>query len=140
VTRAVPAAFHQRGFTLIETMIVVLVLSVAAMGIAGLISNVFKQQSSMDASQVRSQLVVECAEQILAVRKYNKDGFEAIAQGTTYGTNACGGITALSGYTVATVTVTDSYSHAACASVTNCKLVQVTQDGGTALTFLLVDY
>jgi hypothetical protein len=38
------------------------------------------------------------------------------------------------------VTVTDSYVHAACASVTNCKLVEITQDGGTKLSFLLVDY
>jgi prepilin-type N-terminal cleavage/methylation domain-containing protein len=140
VTPVVPSPQIQRGFTLVETMIVVLVLSVAALGIAGLIGNVFKQQSDVDATQVRTQLLTECAEQILAVRKYQKDGFATVIQGATYGTNACGGIPPLTGYAVASVTITDTYAHAACTVSTNCKLVEITQDGGTALTFLLVDY
>jgi prepilin-type N-terminal cleavage/methylation domain-containing protein len=144
---AVGKTIRQRGLTLVETLMVVLVVSVAAMGIAGLVGNVFKQQSSMDATQVRAQLQVECAEQIMAVRKYYKDGF-ADVKTANYGPNLCGtvtngGVTALSGYTVATVTVTDAYTgpySGACPITDNCKLVEITQDGSEKLTFLLIDY
>jgi prepilin-type N-terminal cleavage/methylation domain-containing protein len=131
---------RSRGFTLIETMMVLVVLAVAAAGIAGLQGNFFKQQSSMSTLQVKNQLLLECAEQILAIRKYYSDGYFAIASGTSYGTNLCGGLTALSGYTVPTVTITDPYSGAGCPTGGTCKLVVISESGAASITLMLANY
>lgn len=130
-----------RGFTLVEVMMVLVVLAVAATGIAGLQGNMFKQQSSISKLQVNNQLLLECAEQILAVRKYTSDGYYNIATGTSYGTNLCGGLTALSGYSVPTVTITDPYTGTACPSGSSCKLVVISQTGAAAsITLMLTNY
>ena len=128
-----------RGFTLVELLMVLVVVAVAAAGIAGLQGNMFGLQSSVSRLQVQTQLQTECAEQILAVRKYHADGFYTITAGAAYGTNACGGITALSGYTVPTVTITDPYTGAACPATSACKLVVITQTGASPLSLLLVN-
>ena len=119
---------------------VLVVLAVAAAGIAGLQGNMFKQQSSVSALQVKNQSLLECAEQILAVRKYSADGYYTIASGTSYGTNACGGLTALSGYSVPTVTITDPYTGAGCPTSGTCKLVVISQSGAASITLMLSNY
>jgi prepilin-type N-terminal cleavage/methylation domain-containing protein len=129
-----------RGFTLVETLMVVVVLAIAAAGISGMQGSMFKNQSTISSQQIKNQLVLECAEQILAVRKYSADGYYTIASGTSYGTNACGGLTALSGYSVPTVTITDPYSGAGCPSGGTCKLVVISQTGASSLTLMLANY
>ena len=134
------AASQERGFTLVEVMMVLVVLSMAAVGIAGLQGNLFSNQASVSALQVRTQLQTECAEQILATRRYSSDGYTTIASGTSYGTNICGDLTALSGYSVPSVAVTDPYTGTACPSTASCKLVVISQTGATSLTLMLVNY
>jgi prepilin-type N-terminal cleavage/methylation domain-containing protein len=129
-----------RGFTLIETMMVIVVLAVAGTGIAALQGNMFSKQSNISTLQVKNQLLLECAEQILAVRKYTADGFYTITSGTSYGSAACGGLTALSGYTVPTVTITDPYTGAGCPSPGTCKLVVISQTGASSVTLMLANY
>ena len=130
----------EHGFTLVETILVVLVLAIASTTIVSMQGNLFRQESSVSDVQVRTPLQIECAEQVLAVRKYMSDGYQTIAS-PSYSTNACGGIAALSGHAVASVTVTDPYTGSGCpTSVGACKLVVISQDGGTPVTLMLVEY
>jgi Tfp pilus assembly protein PilV len=128
------------GFTLVEALMVVLVLAIAGSAIVSMQGNLFSQQTTLSTSQVQTQLAQECAEQILAVRRFASDGFNTVVSGSSYGTNACGGITALSGYTIPSVTFTDPYSGTGCPTGYSCKLVTISQDGGSTLTLMLVDY
>lgn len=129
-----------RGFTLVESLIVIVVLALAGSAIVALQANLFSRQTSVSDVQVRTQLQLECAEQILATRKYMSDGYETI--GTTYTTtpSACSGITALSGYSVPSVAVNTAYSGSACPLSGNCTQVTITQTGASPITFLLVDF
>lgn len=134
------AANPERGFTLVETMMVVVVLAIAAVGIAGLQGNMFSNQANVSTLQVKTRLQAECAEQILATRRYYSDGYTTVAAGTSYGTNLCGDITALSGYTVPSVAVTDPYTGTGCPASASCKLVVISQTGAASLTLMLVNY
>src|SRR6185369_5915463 len=113
-----------RGFTLVEALMVVLVLGIAASAIMSMQGGLFAQQTTLSTSQVQAQLQQECAEQILAVRRFVGDGFDSI-NSTSYGANACGGITALSGFTVASAVVTDPYTGTGCPTNYSCKLVTI---------------
>ena len=58
-----------RGFTLVESIIVLVVLGIAAVAMISLQGNIFYSQSSSKDIQVGAQLMQECAEQILAMRR-----------------------------------------------------------------------
>lgn len=124
-----------RGFTLIETLITMIVLSIAAAAIASLSSNILYGQSYNKNIQVGTQLMQECAEHILATRRatsYNNWGTLTLSCPTSI-------FPALTGFDAPNVTVTngDSSSISACPSATanSCKLVviQVRPTGGAYL-------
>jgi len=127
------------GFTLIETIMVLVLLAIAAVGISSVQGNIFARQSSVKDLQVRTRLLMECAEQILAVRRHMEDGYEQVAT-TSFGTNLCGGVPVLAGYSIPSVTITDPYSGAACPTGSSCKLVSITQAGMTPVTVMVADY
>lgn len=56
-----------RGFTLVETLIVMVVLGIAAVVVGNLSSNLFKGQSANRGIVEGAQLMQQCAEQILAI-------------------------------------------------------------------------
>lgn len=58
-----------RGFTLVESIIVLVVLAIAAAGIATLSGNIFNGQDENKELQISMQLMQECAEQVLALRR-----------------------------------------------------------------------
>jgi prepilin-type N-terminal cleavage/methylation domain-containing protein len=126
------------GFTLVETILVVMILAIGSVAVIRMQGNLFSQQTNVSTLQTRMQLQVECAEQVMAVRRYRENGYDAI-DNPTFTTNTCGGITALSGSTVASVSTSD-YTGAACPVSGNCKRVDITQDGLPAVTLILVDY
>lgn len=138
--RARPGRFAaHRGFTLIETLIVIVILGIAAAGIASLQSSIFSGQSDSRALLVGTQLMQECAEQVLATRR--SSGYAAANSMTA--TESCSAMT-LTDYTAPAVTVTEGNSAtanmSACPTGSNCKLVEITQGGITPVTLLLVSY
>jgi prepilin-type N-terminal cleavage/methylation domain-containing protein len=129
-----------RGFTLVEMIMVIVLLAIAGAGISSLQGNLFTGASSVKDMQVRTPIMLECAEQVLAVRRFTEDGYAAVNT-AAFGTNLCGGMTAPSGYTVPSVTITEGYTGPACPSgSSNCKLVVISQNGMTPLTLMLMDF
>ena len=128
-----------RGFTLVETIMVLILLAIAGAGIASMQGSILRGQSSVKDLQIGTRLMQECAEQLLAVRRFTIDGYVAITT-SNFGSNTCGGVTALSGYTLPSVTFTDPYTGADCPTGRPCKLASITQQGLPQLTLLLVDY
>lgn len=63
------------GFTLIESIIVVVVLSIAAVTVAQLAGNIFNSQANNKTLQVGMQLMQECAEHVLATRRSSASGY-----------------------------------------------------------------
>lgn len=126
-----------RGFTLVETLIVMVTLGIAAVTIATLSGNLFKGQSANRDIVVGTQLMQECAEILLVTRR--NAGYASV-NSTNFGTNKCGPMTALGSYAVPSVTLTDPYSGGACPTGGTCKTASISQGGMTPIVLLLVDY
>ncbi len=133
------------GFTLIESIIVLVVLGIAAAGIISLQSRIFSGQSDIKNIQIGVQLMQECAEQVLATRR----GSGSYAAVTIGGPSPCGGMTAFvdttvtpnKTYSIPSVTTQDYTGGTGCPTGgTNCKLVLIKQDDLTPITLMLVSY
>jgi type II secretory pathway pseudopilin PulG len=143
---------RQRGFTLVESIIVVGMLFLAAGAIISMQRNIFSGQSVNTGMQVGVQLMQECAEQILATRRSSSSGagYAAVTAGSN-GTGTCGALGNYGGYGTPTVTV-DPDTSAACPTIlgvqATCELVTITvsktgfttDTGLTPLILLLVSY
>ncbi len=127
-----------RGFTLVESIMVLVVLGIAAAGIISLQGRIFSGQSDIKNIQVGVQLMQECAERVLATRKGSSDGYAAVTS-PSFGSNACGGMTAFGSYLIPSVTLTP-YTGAGCPTSGICKLASITQGGLTPITLMLVSY
>lgn len=132
--------FKTGGFTLVELLIVMVVLGIAAVTIASLSANLFRGQTESRALAVGTPLMQECAELLLA--KGRADFADADLASSTAATTACGTISQ-SGYSAPVVTVTAGHSStsglSACpfSSGSDCKRVSVSQDGLAPLVFML---
>lgn len=125
-------AIASRGFTLIETIIVMVVLSIAAVAIINLQGNVFYGQSNNKDLQVGAQLLQECAEQVIAVRR--KSGLNAVT------TSTCNALGNYGGFGVPLITITDDNTGVACPTGGNCKQVMITlSKGGSSLTPVTIE-
>ena len=58
-----------RGFTLLETVIVILLLAIASAGIINLNGGLFTNASQIRNLQINTQLLQACAERVMAVRR-----------------------------------------------------------------------
>lgn len=58
-----------RGFTLVETIIVMVVVAIAAAGITIMTGNIFSSQEDNTTLQVGMKVAQECAEQVLATHR-----------------------------------------------------------------------
>jgi prepilin-type N-terminal cleavage/methylation domain-containing protein len=116
-----------RGFTLVESIITLVILSLAALGIATLSGNIFNADAGNKDLQVGVQLMQECAEQVLAVRRVS-------GYATTPSCNVST-MPAFSGFGAPSVTTT-AYTGAACPTGGSCKqvVISVTPAGGASLT------
>lgn len=122
---------RNQGFTLIELIIVVITLAIAALGIATQTSHIFDSQDANKTLQVGLQLMNECAEKVLATSRAG--GFAT--------TPVCN--QAFTGFSPPAVTTISPYTGAACPGGSTCKLVTISISPGsggslTPITLLLV--
>ena len=126
---------RQQGFTLIEAIMVMLILSIGAVAILSQFSQAPRAWFIDEDLQIATQLVQEGAETLLAARRTN--GYASIALGTVNDTLT--GAYAAYGRSVAIT----SFSGDPCPAAT-CKqaVVSVTRAGNAlaSATFLLADY
>lgn len=135
------------GFTLIELVVVMVVISVGLLGIASLFSNTAKGLSINESMQQAAQYAQECAEHVLAVR-YDL-GFTSSSINDTM----CNALGTTPGFTrtVTNAGANDTYtcpspqapSCSACPPSATCRNVAVTVDGNSvssSITIMLVNY
>jgi len=116
-----------RGFTLIESIIVLAVLGIAAAGIASMQGNIFSGRSDNRLIEVGTQLMQECAEQVLATRQ-RIGGYVLVT------TSTCSSLGSFGGFSAPSVTITADTS-AACPAGGTCKTVVISvSKGGSSLT------
>lgn len=132
-----PHASGCRGFTLLEMIAVIVILSVAAVPISGLFSKASVSLLNNQDIQTATQLAQEQAELILGRRR--NQGFAAIVPGTY--PEVLGGNYA--GFN-RTTTITQPLTPPGCPAGAVCDLVRVSVDAGGALlseiSFVLVNY
>lgn len=120
-----------KGFTLIESIVVLVVLAIAAATVTFMIGNISGGQDENKSWQVGLQLMQECAEQVLAQHRANP----AV-------TPACGGLTGYAGVAAPAASAA-AHTGAACPAGKTCQLVTITAavDGTdlTPLRLLLVN-
>lgn len=128
-----------RGFTLIELVLVMVVVSVGLLGLSSIFSENTKALVLNENVQRVSQYAQECAEHILAVNRRTPTGFNSIT------TTMCDGapLDNHPGITT-TVTVPATYTGTTlttCPNGVTCRNVTVTSSNGTVssvLTIMLV--
>lgn len=134
--RQSPSHFMARGFTFVETLIVMVALGIAAVSIANLSGKLFQGQSSSRDIIVGTQLMQQCAEQVMAIRRSTaaSAGYDGVTN------TKCDVLPLPAGYASATVNVQDlTPATAACpASVSGCKLLKIQQNGLKPISLLLV--
>ena len=123
------------GFTLIELVMIIVLLSIGLTGIAAVFVNVSRSGDVTAGMDIGAQVANQCAEHVLGQRQRNVTvGF------TGYAGNTCGGL-GFGGFTVMdTVAV---FTGGICPAGANCKGVTITATGATAtrtLNLLLTDY
>jgi prepilin-type N-terminal cleavage/methylation domain-containing protein len=124
-----------RGFTLIESILVVVLLGLAAATIISMQRNIFFSQDGNRDLEVGVQLMQECAEQILAIRR--QSGYPVDA-------GACSTLGNTGGFGAPSVNMADDSSGAACPSGGTCSqvVISVSKPGAslTPVTLELVSY
>jgi prepilin-type N-terminal cleavage/methylation domain-containing protein len=129
-----------RGFTLLEVVIVVVILGIAAAAVVTMVANVGARQTDNSDLQVGTQLLQECAENIVSQHRRDENFFS-----TTSGTGSanCYSLTTFGSFDAPSVTMA-GYTGAGCPTGAVCKTAAVTiSKGGVALntvTFMLVKY
>ncbi|MEK6747800.1 MAG: prepilin-type N-terminal cleavage/methylation domain-containing protein [Pseudomonadota bacterium] len=128
-----------RGFSLVELIIVIVLISIAAVPLLGLFQGVGSSIISNDDLQVAQQTTQACGEQILGLRRRNPaTGFASIT------TTGCNGLAVPAGFTRAlTVNSVTNATLAACPTGASCKNVSVAVTKGTLiadLSLLLTNY
>lgn len=137
--RAIRLPSGARGFTLIESIVVLVLLALASAGIIMLVGNIQNSQTGNETLQVGMKSMQECAEHVLKTRKAATD-FAAFVPSCPSAS-----FPVLSGFSALNVATDGSYTGAGCPSGTgiSCKLVTISitaTDGGalTPITLLLV--
>jgi len=126
----------QKGFTLIELIAVIVVLSITGTALASLFIGVSGKQGLNSELQTATQVGQACAEHILTLRRRDSaTGYAGI------GGPHCGAAFTFNGFTPNDVTV--AYAGSACPAGANCKQVTITTSDGTTthiIDLLLTDY
>ena len=130
---------RQRGYTLIETLVVMTLLGIASVTIIALQGNIFTQQIDNRDLQTGVQLVQECAEQVLAIRRRAPGaGYAAI------NTSVCNSLNQQGGFGIPTLTLRDDTgaSVQACSSSFCTVSISVGKLGSTVapITLRLSNY
>lgn len=129
--------YTQRGFTLLELVMVITLVALASIPILGQFSQASSILLTDEIIQTAAQLAQERAESVLAQRRNN--GYAAIPVGTVNDSLAG----AYSTY-ARSMTVTSPPAGSGCATGATCKeiIISVDHSGRTRaeLTFILVNY
>lgn len=135
------STFIQRGFTLLETIVLIVVVSAAASGLFVMYGQTSTTLITNENVQTAAQLVQQCSERVFAFRR---DGNTTTRGYNNVTTAICDGLPLPAGYT-RTVTLTTITGAAPCpitTPATNCRRVDVVVSRGTPqaqATFLLVE-
>jgi prepilin-type N-terminal cleavage/methylation domain-containing protein len=128
-----------RGFTLIEMIMVVVVLGLAAMTVTRLVSQLSSHQTDNTDLQIGTQLLQECGEWI--VSNHRRD--DTFFSGTLLTNGNCYGLATYGGWTAPTVNIT-TYTGSGCPAGATCKQAAISLDkSGAALNtmnIILVRY
>lgn len=128
------------GFTLIELVLVMVVISVGLLGIASLFSNTSTALSTNEALQQAAQYAQECAERVMAVR--HDLGFNS----TSINGTMCNSLGTTPGFTRTLTGTSSTYTgdaSSACPDGATCRNVGVTVAGNSvssSITVMLVNY
>jgi prepilin-type N-terminal cleavage/methylation domain-containing protein len=123
------------GFTLIELVMVIVLLSISSAGLIMLFGQLTNSLAINNDIQTAAQLAQECAEHLLGARRqagYNLGGV-----------TDCSALPAYNGFGPPAVTISDPYAGAACPGGASCKLLTIdaTYDSGAAtVSVLMTDY
>lgn len=135
-----PGRHIPRGFSLIELIVVIVVVSIAAVVLLQLFTGVAESLASNEDIQTASQLAQECGEHVMAVRRNPAQGVGAVTN------SVCDVLPApLPGFARA-VAVTDLTASPPCTVTTagTCKrvVVSITKGAATpaAVTLMVVNY
>ena len=141
---------RSRGFTLVELVVIIVLLSVAGTAILAMFGQVGRSLVTNQDTQTGTQAAQACAEQILAFRHSPLPGYGYANVAVGANTGACNSVFAAAGgvTTAPTVSVVSHSSGTlpACPSATaaDCKLVTITvlSSGAQAanLSLMLVNY
>ena len=115
-----------RGFTLVELIMVIVLLGIAAVAIISGYGQVARSLSTNAELQAGMQLARGCGEYLIAQRRDNPlMGYSGVT-----GASICSTLPDPQGLTVA-VTFTEPYGGAACGGISSCKLADITVTQGT---------
>jgi prepilin-type N-terminal cleavage/methylation domain-containing protein len=131
---------YSRGFTLMESILVMIVLGLASLGIIALQGRLFTDVGAVDGMQVSTRLMHECGEQVLAQRRHTEDGYANVVVAPN-GSHPCSdpALPPLTGFTTPAVDI-QPYTGGACPANFSCKTVVITEGGLVPVTVMLVDY
>jgi len=132
-----------RGFTLIELVITIVVVAIAAVAIGSAFAYMTRSQVLSSDLQRASQIAQECAEHIVGLRR--KPGSYAGVVPVALNSTICNGLPAITAGFTRTVDVVDVAGAGAsfCAAGWTCRRIVITAQRGSALVrlnFMLVNY
>jgi prepilin-type N-terminal cleavage/methylation domain-containing protein len=130
---------RERGFTLIEIIVAMVVMAITAVAVVAMQGRMFQGSDSVKDMQVGSRLMLECAEHVLATRRHAAEGYSLVVDGANFGAAKCGDLVALGGYAVPSVGIV-TITGSECPSGYECKRVTITHSGLANITLMLVDY
>jgi prepilin-type N-terminal cleavage/methylation domain-containing protein len=126
---------NHRGFTLVEVIIVMVILSIAAVAIGKIVGGIFTGRTSVNEAQVRTQMVTECLEQVITVKR--QDGFDELTNGARFGSNNCDSLSAQTGANPPSVSSV-TYTGSACPTGAICRVVTI--NAGPSVNLMVVNY
>ena len=131
-----------RGFTIIEMVIVIVLMGIAAAAVVGMVGQVASGQAENTELQAGAQLLQECGEWLVANHRRDENFFPNVLTGTS--ANCFGGSAAYDpdgsgvtpSFSAVSVTVTDAAGTSACppnvpASPVECKNAKLTLTNGS---------
>jgi len=130
------------GFTLLEVIIVMVIIGIAATAVLTMVANLSNRQTDNSDLQVGAQLLQECGEYIVAQHRRDKTFYvsQLASSATCFGLSSFGGF----GQPNVVVTAMTAGSDGCPASPAECKLVTITvTKSGTSLNplnIMLVKY
>ncbi|WP_077037384.1 type II secretion system protein [Pelomonas sp. KK5] len=128
----------QRGFTLGESIVAFALMGTAALGIVSMQRGLFTGQAANRDLLQATELMQECAERVLSVRRVSGYGNVTATPSATplcTAASSCGSITAFGSFSVPTITLRDASNTAVCTcSSASCTVTVSISKGGTAFT------